>query len=56
LFSSLLRSKKAQGTGLGLAIVKRITEAHRGQLEITSQPGAGTTITLALPAGGEATG
>jgi signal transduction histidine kinase len=56
LFSSLLRSKKAKGTGLGLAIVKRIAEAHRGQLEIASQPGAGTTITLALPAGGEATG
>jgi signal transduction histidine kinase len=56
LFSSLLRSKKAKGTGLGLAIVKRIAEVHRGQLEIASQPGAGTTITLALPAGGEATG
>lgn len=51
LFSSLLRSSKARGTGLGLAIVKRIAEAHHGELHIRSQPGAGTTITLALPLG-----
>jgi signal transduction histidine kinase len=38
------------GKGLGLAIVKRIAELHGGQLVITSQPGAGTEVTLDLPA------
>ena len=38
------------GKGLGLAIVKRIAELHRGSVAISSQPGHGTTVTLALPA------
>jgi len=50
LFRSLLRSNKTKGTGLGLAIVRRIAESHRGQLDITSKPGKGTTISLSLPA------
>ena len=39
------------GKGLGLAIVKRIAELHRGSVAVTSQVGAGTTVTLTLPAG-----
>jgi signal transduction histidine kinase len=38
------------GKGLGLAIVKRIAELHGGQLSVASTPGAGTVVTLALPA------
>ena len=41
---------KAQGTGLGLATVHRIVDAHRGQIEVESRPGAGTRFTLILPA------
>ena len=37
------------GTGLGLAIVKAIVEAHRGRVEIESQPGVGTLFRVALP-------
>lgn len=48
-FSSLLSTTKAKGTGLGLAIVGRVIETHRGKLRIRSQPGKGTSISIALP-------
>ena len=38
------------GTGLGVTIVKEIVELHGGSLDVASAPGAGTTITLWLPA------
>ena len=31
------------GSGLGLAIVKYIVEAHDGNVEVSSQPGRGTS-------------
>ena len=40
---------KEKGSGLGLPIVKSIIEAHQGKLEISSAPGAGTTISITLP-------
>lgn len=40
------------GKGLGLAIVKRIAELHGGAVEVHSVPGAGTVVTLCLPAAG----
>ena len=42
------RSRAAGGTGLGLAIVKHIVERHRGKLDITSQLGKGTTVSVRL--------
>ncbi|MBA4148121.1 MAG: GAF domain-containing protein [Verrucomicrobia bacterium] len=48
-FTSLLNTTKAKGTGLGLAIVKRVVETHRGEIQLTSEQGKGTTITLVLP-------
>jgi signal transduction histidine kinase len=41
-------STKARGIGLGLAITKAIVENHRGQLQVTSQPGQGTCFTVRL--------
>ena len=38
------------GTGLGMSIVKEIMELHGGQVEIQSQLGAGTSVTLRLTA------
>lgn len=37
------------GTGIGMAIVYRIVEEHGGRLDVASQPGRGTTITVDLP-------
>lgn len=37
---------RAGGTGLGLSIVKHIAERHRARLEITSEIGVGTTVSL----------
>ncbi|HKW84907.1 MAG TPA: HAMP domain-containing sensor histidine kinase, partial [Burkholderiaceae bacterium] len=38
------------GKGLGLAIVKRIAELHGGTVAVTSTPGQGTEVVLAVPA------
>ena len=43
------RSKKAGGTGLGLAIVKHTTALYGGKIDLKSQPGVGTEITITLP-------
>jgi signal transduction histidine kinase len=44
------RSKTSGGTGLGLAIVQSILTLHGGSVEITSQLGHGTRVTLRMPA------
>jgi len=43
-------SMRDDGTGLGLTIVHRIVDDHSGHMEVTSEPGEGTTFTVWLPA------
>jgi two-component system phosphate regulon sensor histidine kinase PhoR len=43
------RSRELGGTGLGLSIVKHFMLAHRGRMEIESQLGRGTTVSLYFP-------
>jgi len=43
------RTSFPSGTGLGMAISYRIVQEHGGRIEVSSQEGAGTTITVSLP-------
>ncbi len=43
------RSQQSGGTGLGLAIVQTIAQLHGGKVEISSQLGHGTRVTLRMP-------
>ena len=52
VFERFYRQDNAHSTpgfGLGLPIARKIAEAHQGQIEIASQPGAGTTVRVTLP-------
>jgi PAS domain S-box-containing protein len=42
-------SGQIPGTGLGMSIVKEIVELHGGRVDIVSQPGQGTSMTMWLP-------
>jgi signal transduction histidine kinase len=44
-------SRQLQGSGLGLNLVARIAAAHGGRVDVTSEPGKGSTFTLVLPTG-----
>ncbi|HEX9032581.1 MAG TPA: HAMP domain-containing sensor histidine kinase [Streptosporangiaceae bacterium] len=48
------RSRTAGGTGLGLAIVAALISAHRGQVFVDSEPGAGATFGFGVPLAPEA--
>ena len=52
LFETFYRASnvgKIQGTGLGLAIVKKCVDLHGGLIQIDSEVGRGTTVTVMLP-------
>ena len=44
------RTNFPSGTGLGMAISYRIVQEHGGRIDVSSREGAGTTITVSLPA------
>lgn len=53
LFEPFWRGQRqGAGTGLGMAIFKEIMDAHGAAVELVSAPGAGTVLTIRLPAAG----
>jgi len=56
IFTRFFRTNAARqaaipGVGLGLSITKSIVERHGGSISCSSEPGSGSTFTVALPAG-----
>jgi signal transduction histidine kinase len=43
------RTTKKKGLGIGLFQSKMIVEAHRGSIQVESEPGKGTTFRVILP-------
>lgn len=43
------QARKQNGTGLGLPLSKKLVEMHSGSLDLQSELGVGTTVTVRLP-------
>jgi len=49
-----LSDNEEEGLGIGMFQSKMIVEAHRGKIQVESEPGAGTTFRVMLPLKGQA--
>lgn len=49
LFNPFFTTKEADGTGLGLMACHNIVDEHRGTIDLRSELGKGTTVTVRLP-------
>ena len=48
----LYYTTKTDGSGIGLSLVYRIIQQHDGSIDVSSEVGRGTTMTVRLPVGG----
>jgi two-component system sensor histidine kinase BaeS len=49
VFDRFHKGSTSRGSGLGLTVSRDLVEAHGGTIEMTSNPGAGTTVRIDLP-------
>jgi len=49
VFDRFYRAGDSAGSGLGLPIARSLVAAHGGEINATSEPGGGTTMTFTLP-------
>jgi two-component system NtrC family sensor kinase len=54
VFEPFYTTKGEKGTGLGLSVVYGIVQRHRGEVDVKSEAGRGTTFTIRLPSPGGA--
>jgi signal transduction histidine kinase len=52
-FESRSQGVNHRGAGLGLSIVKSLVDLHGGSVDLQSEPGYGTRVTVSLPERGE---
>ena len=48
-----IQGRTHEGTGIGLSLVQELAKLHGGSVRVTSQPGAGSTFRVTIPAGAE---
>lgn len=44
-------TREQEGTGIGLSLTQELVELHKGKIEVESEEGRGTTITIRIPLG-----
>jgi signal transduction histidine kinase len=49
MFTSFYSTKGHRGTGLGLLVTHKLVEEHGGRIEVATQLGQGTTVSVWLP-------
>ena len=46
-------TREQEGTGIGLSLTKELVELHKGNIEVESEEGKGTTVKVSIPLGKE---